>query len=208
MTQLLRLLPLAGILSIFFIGVLGRALLQRARFGTWGVVRSGLIEPAQVARAGGFGLVFVLLGVQGFRAVHSPALAGEARLSPLAALMLAAAGAIVLLGGLVLFVTAQWQMGASWRIGIDEAVKPGLVDTGLFRLSRNPIYLALLVIITGYFALLPTLWSLMLWCAAYLFVRLQITAEETYLRSSYGEAYEVYARRVGRLIPCFGLSEK
>jgi protein-S-isoprenylcysteine O-methyltransferase Ste14 len=99
-------------------------------------------------------------------------------------------------------------MGASWRIGIDEAAKPGLVDTGLFRLSRNPIYLALLVIITGYFALLPTLWSLVLWCAAYVLVRLQITAEETYLRSSYGEAYEVYARRVCRLIPCFGLSEK
>jgi protein-S-isoprenylcysteine O-methyltransferase Ste14 len=206
MTLLLRFLPLAGILSIFFIGVLGRALLQRARFGTWGIVRSGLNEPAQAARAAGAGLVFVLLGVQGFRAAHASALAGEAWLSPQLALMLAIAGAITLIGGFVLFLTAQWQMGASWRIGIDEAAKPGLVDTGLFRVSRNPIYLALLVIVTGYLALLPTLWSLALWCAAYLFVRLQIAAEERYLRSSYGEAYEAYARCVGRLIPCFGLS--
>jgi protein-S-isoprenylcysteine O-methyltransferase Ste14 len=208
MTQLLRFLPLAGILSIFFIGVLGRALLQRARFGTWGIVRSGLNEPAQVARAGGFGLVFILLGIQGFRAVHLPGLSGEASLSLQAALMLAIAGAVTLIGGLVLFVTAQWQMGASWRIGIDDNAKPGLVVSGLFRLSRNPIYLALVVIVTGYLALLPTLWSLVLWLAAYLLVRLQIAAEERYLRLSYGEAYEAYARRVGRLVPCFGLLSK
>jgi len=205
MTQLLRFLPLAGILSVFFIGVLGRALLQRARFGVWGIVRAGLRDPAQIVRAGGLGLVFVLLGIQGFfHTVGSAAVGTDAWLSPQATLRLAIAGAIVLIGGLVLFVTAQWQMGASWRIGIDENAKPGLVVSGLFRLSRNPIYLALLVITTGYVALLPTLWSLLLWCAAYLLVRLQIAAEESYLQSSYGEAYEAYTRRVGRLLPSFG----
>jgi protein-S-isoprenylcysteine O-methyltransferase Ste14 len=61
------------------------------------------------------------------------------------------------------------------------------------------------MIIAGYAVLLPTRWSLVLWLAAYLLVRLQIAAEESYLRLSYGEAYEAYARRVGRLIPCFGL---
>jgi protein-S-isoprenylcysteine O-methyltransferase Ste14 len=207
MTQFLRFLPLAGILSVFFIGVLGRALLQQARFGTWGIVRSGLRERAQVARAAGFGLVFVLLGIQGFfRASRLVAVGADTWLSPQVTLTLAIVGTIVLTGGLVLFVTAQWQMGASWRIGIDEATKLGLVETGLFRLSRNPIYLALLTIVAGYVALLPTLWSLVLWLAAYLLVRLQIAAEERYLRLSYGEAYEAYARRVGRLIPCFGSS--
>ena len=39
MALLLRFLPLAGILSIFFIGVLGRALLQRMRYGTYFLVR-------------------------------------------------------------------------------------------------------------------------------------------------------------------------
>jgi protein-S-isoprenylcysteine O-methyltransferase Ste14 len=201
MTLILRWLPFAGILSVFFIGVLGRALLQRARFGTWGIVRSGLNEPAQAARATGFGAVFILLGVQGVDAAHYPVLPGEAWLSLLAAQMLAAAGAIVLLCGLLLFVTAQWQMGASWRIGIDENSRPGLVVSGLFCLTRNPIYLSLLVIVSGYLALLPTLRSLVLWCAAYLLVRLQIAAEERYLRLSYGEAYEAYAHRVGRLLP-------
>ena len=205
MTTVLRFLPLAGILSVFFVGVIGRALLQRARYGNWGIVRAGLGEPAQAVRAAGLGLVFALLCVQGFaRAAGSVAVGADSWLPPQATLTLGIAGAIILLGGFLLFVTAQWQMGASWRIGIDENAKPGLVESGLFRFSRNPIYLAMLVIVTGYLALLPTLWSLLLWCAAYLMVRLQIAAEESYLRLSYGEAYEIYARRVGRLLPCFG----
>ena len=205
MTTVLRFLPLAAILSVFFVGVIGRALLQRARYGNWGIVRGGLGEPAQAVRAAGLGVVFALLGVQGFaRAARPVAVDADSWLPPQAALTLATAGAIVLLGGFLLFVTAQWQMGASWRIGIDENAKPGLVESGLFRFSRNPIYLALLVIVTGYLALLPTLWSLLLWCAAHLMVRLQIAAEESYLRLCYGEAYETYARRVGRLLPCFG----
>jgi len=208
MTLLLRWLPFVGVMSVFFIGVLGRALLQRARFGNWGIVRSNLNEPAQVMRVAGFAVVFVLLGIQGFRAAQSPHLAGAAWLSPQGALLLASSGAVILIGGFLLFVTAQWQMGASWRIGIDEAAKPGLVVSGLFRVTRNPIYLALFLIVTGYLALLPTLWSLLLWCATYLLIRLLIAAEERYLRLSYGHAYECYARRVGRLVPSFGSSWK
>jgi protein-S-isoprenylcysteine O-methyltransferase Ste14 len=202
MTQFLRLLPFASILLVFFVGVLGRALLQRARYGTWGIVRSNLSEPAQVRRVAAFAVVFGLLGIQGFRAARSAALAGEVWLSPQIALALAVFGAVILVGGFVLFLTAQWQMGASWRIGIDENAKPGLVEIGLFGVTRNPIYLALLLIVTGYLALLPTLWSLLSWCATYVLIRLLIAEEERYLRRSYGEAYESYARRVQRLLPC------
>jgi protein-S-isoprenylcysteine O-methyltransferase Ste14 len=120
------------------------------------------------------------------------------------ALVLSMTGAIILVGGLVLLVAAQLQMGASWRIGIDEGTAPGLIDTGLFRFCRNPIYLALLVIIAGYVATLPTPISLLMWVGAYLSVRLQIRAEEAYLRRSYGEAYHAYACRVGRLLPYLG----
>jgi protein-S-isoprenylcysteine O-methyltransferase Ste14 len=203
--MVLRFLPLAGILSVFFIGVMARALLQRMRYGMWGIVRSGFREPAQFVRTGGLALVFVLLGAQAFHAAfYSVNGRLEQWLEPAAVLIVSFVGAIVLVGGLALLAAAQWQMGASWRVGIDDDARPGLVVSGLFRLSRNPIYLALLTIITGYAALLPTPGSLLLWLAAYLLVRLQIAAEERYLQLSYGEAYETYARRVGRLLPGFG----
>ena len=189
--SIVRLLPLAGILSILLIAVAGRALLQRRRYGTWGFVRASLIEPAQSARAAGFFLVFGVLGVQAVDVVMNPArMSYGSSLPPQVTATLSAIGAIVLIGGLALLVVAQLQMGASWRIGIDERANPGLVDTGLFRFCRNPIYLALLVIIAGYIAMVPTPISILMWVGAYLVIRLQIHAEEAYLRRSYGEAYD------------------
>jgi protein-S-isoprenylcysteine O-methyltransferase Ste14 len=199
---MMRFMPLAGILSILIIGVAGRALLQRRHYGTWGFVRAGLIEPAQTARATGFFLVFGVLGAQAFHAAMRPARVYDETSLP--AVILSTIGVIILVGGLALLVVAQLQMGASWRIGIDERANPGLIDTGLFRFCRNPIYLALLVIIAGYIAMVPTPISVLMWLGAYLVIRLQIYAEEAYLRRSYGEAYEAYARRVGRLLPNLG----
>src|SRR5918992_2972991 len=52
-------------------------------------------------------------------------------------------------------VLAQSQMGESWRIGIDREVHPPLVIEGLFRLSRNPIYLGVRGSSLGLFFVLP-----------------------------------------------------
>ena len=42
-----------------------------------------------------------------------------------------------MLGGLVLMVTAQLHLGASWRIGIEAGARPGLVTGGLYAVSRD-----------------------------------------------------------------------
>ena len=60
----------------------------------------------------------------------------------------AAAGLLVAAGGLAVVVVAQAQMGASWRIGIDERPTE-LVTHGLFGLTRNPIYLGMLILTVG-----------------------------------------------------------
>jgi protein-S-isoprenylcysteine O-methyltransferase Ste14 len=146
-----------------------------------------------------------VLAAQAFQAAMNPAgFHLPTWLQPEGALILSIAGAILLIGGLVLLVAAQLEMGSSWRIGIDEGATPGLIDTGLFRFCRNPIYLGLLVIIAGYVALLPTPISLLMWVGAYLVIRLQIRAEEAYLRRIYGDTYHAYAHRVGRLLPSIG----
>ena len=56
----------------------------------------------------------------------------------------------VLMGlSLTLMLVAQAQMGLSWRIGIDEKNRTGLVTGGLFALSRNPIFLSLRITLLG-----------------------------------------------------------
>jgi protein-S-isoprenylcysteine O-methyltransferase Ste14 len=203
--SILRFMPLAGIVGLLLIGVMWRAWLQRRRYGAWGVIRFSVKERAQAARAGAIALPFAVLAGQAFDAAMKPAdVHLQTWLSPQIALILSIVGAIVLVAGLALLVVAQLQMGASWRIGIDESAAPGLIDTGLFRFCRNPIYLALLVVIAGYVALLPTPVSVLMWAGAYFAIRLQIGAEEAYLQRSYGEAYQAYAHRVGRLLPNLG----
>jgi protein-S-isoprenylcysteine O-methyltransferase Ste14 len=113
-------------------------------------------------------------------------------------------GAVLLGGGVLLLVTAQLHLGASWRIGIDEGASPGLVTSGLYRFCRNPIFLALLVTLSGYTLMLPTRLSLGLLLGAYIGVRQQVAAEEAYLLRTYGESYREYARRVGRFLPGLG----
>jgi protein-S-isoprenylcysteine O-methyltransferase Ste14 len=49
-------------------------------------------------------------------------------------------GEILLCIALIWVLTAQVQMQKSWRIGIDNDVKTELVQSGLFKLSRNPIF--------------------------------------------------------------------
>ena len=113
-------------------------------------------------------------------------------------------GAALLFGGIGLLIAATLDLGASWRIGIEEGAAPGLITDGLYRFSRNPIFLALLVIVAGYTMLLPRRLSVILLIGTYLGIRQQVAAEEAYLRRAYGERYLAYARRVGRFLPGLG----
>lgn len=201
----MRFVPLAGALATIAIAFLWRPWLQRRRYGAAGILlfRSGDLR--QRLRDAAAVLLFVLLVAQALLAALAPeslALAQADRRSP--ALLRNALGCALLGAGLVLLVTAQLQLGNAWRIGIEEGAKPGLVTSGLYGLSRNPIFLALLVIILGYMLLVPTVLSAALLAGAYIGTRQQIAAEETYLLRTYGEEYRAYASRVGRLLPGIG----
>lgn len=118
--------------------------------------------------------------------------------------LLQAAGAASLFGGIGFLVVGQLQLGASWRIGIEEKAAPGLVTSGVYRFCRNPIFFALLIIVAGYTLLLPTGLSIALLVGTFVGVSQQVRAEEAYLLRTYGESYRQYARRVGRFLPGIG----
>jgi protein-S-isoprenylcysteine O-methyltransferase Ste14 len=197
-------LPLTGVLMLLAIVFVWRPWLQRRRHGTWGiVVFKG--NPGQNLRDAMLVVLPVLLLGQAAVAAWWPdALAlseADRRAAPGARIAL---GIVLLFGGLLLQAAAMLDLGASWRIGIEEGARPGLVTSGVYRFSRNPIFLALLAALAGYMLLLPTLLSAAILIGAYLAIRQQIAEEETYLARTYGEQYREYARRVGRLLPGIG----
>ena len=199
--MLLRLLPLVGVVGVLAV-CFWRAWLQSRRIGMSGVMlfRSG--RPDQHVRDALLCLLCVLLLGQAIAAAASAD--RPARLALLPPTLAVALGGALLFGGIALLVIAQLALGASWRIGIDASARAGLVTGGVYRFSRNPIYLALLISIAGYALLLPTLLSAGLLVGTYVGVRRQTTAEESYLMDTYGEAFRDYARRVGRLLPGIG----
>ena len=113
-------------------------------------------------------------------------------------------GLVVIAIGLLLVMRGQWEMGASWRIGVEAAARPGLITTGLFTVTRNPIYLGIFVISLGYLLALPTIASITLIVIGCLEVREIVKHEERYLIATYGGEYRTYATRVGRFLPGVG----
>lgn len=93
---------------------------------------------------------------------------------------------------------AQAQMGASWRIGIDEARSTDLVAQGLFRVSRNPIFLGMRVTLVGLFLVDPSAATMLVLVVGEILVQVQVRLEEDHLAALHGDAYAEYRRRVRR----------
>jgi protein-S-isoprenylcysteine O-methyltransferase Ste14 len=194
--------PLAGILLLVFIAGIVRPLLQYMRHGSFGVhvFRSG-----HNIRDALFLLMFAGYLAHGISGHRRPRLIRllVAEDGPWHSLM-QPAGAALMGAGILLMAAAQLNMGASWRIGIDEETKPGIVSSGLYRFSRHPIYLGLLTALAGYTVMMPTPVSLLLFAGAYWGLRTQTGIEEDYMLRTYGQPYRQYASRVGRFVPGVG----
>src|SRR5262245_11696829 len=137
-------LPLIGV--VLFLGVLcWRSWWQRRRYGSSGVLlfRSRRWQD-QLRDALGVVLILFLVG-QAVRAAAWPESLVRLDLNyhP-AAEIWQATGIALLFGGIAFLVIAQLNLGASWRIGIEEGSHPGLVTSGFYRFCRNPIFLAIL----------------------------------------------------------------
>jgi protein-S-isoprenylcysteine O-methyltransferase Ste14 len=110
------------------------------------------------------------------------------------------AGVLLLAVSLVLVAVAQKQMGASWRIGVDREHRTELVDTGLFGVSRNPIFLALRLTLVGFFLTVPSWTMLIAVLVGEVSMQVQVRLEEQHLRAMHGDVYERYCERVRRWI--------
>lgn len=95
---------------------------------------------------------------------------------------------------------AQYQMGNSWRIGIDENNKTGLVTKGIFSLSRNPIFLGMIVSVLGVFFIIPNALTLFLTLSTYFIIQIQIRLEEEFLTKEHGSQYQEYKQKTKRLL--------
>lgn len=108
--------------------------------------------------------------------------------------------AIVATAGAAIVIVAQVQMGRAWRIGVREGDAPLFVSHGLFRFSRNPIFVGMMLVGLAAAMVSSTWWS---WAAFVLFALsciVQVRIEEAHLEASFGDAYRAFRRQVPRWV--------
>ena len=98
---------------------------------------------------------------------------------------------------LVWTVFAQTSMGASWRAPATHH-QTELVRHGVYRLSRNPIYLGMRGTALGFFLMLPNALTFAIWLLGESLLHIQVRLEEEHLAATHGEAYLEYCRAVRR----------
>ena len=111
-------------------------------------------------------------------------------------------GAVLIAAGLTIAITA---VRTFRRAGTNvEPWKPALalVTNGIFGWIRNPIYLALMLLLAGLGIALGSDWLLGLLVPAALILHLGVVKrEEQYLERKFGESYRAYMRTVPRYWP-------
>lgn len=124
-------------------------------------------------------------------------------LSPMA--ILPATHTHAILGGVLLLISgtfARWAFLTMRRLGTTaNPRKPSeaLATDGPFRISRNPIYVAMTGLYIGSAFLVNSAWLLMLLPPLLMFMQWGvILREERYLTGKFGDEYTAYSSRVRR----------
>ncbi len=101
-------------------------------------------------------------------------------------------GVIILVAGWVQFFRAKTNV-------LHHRPSSSLIQSGLYRFSRNPIYVSGLLLQLGIALLMNNLWIVLLVpVSKILFDRYVIAREESYLERAFGEVYLDYRRSVRR----------
>ncbi len=101
---------------------------------------------------------------------------------------------------LAIIVVSQIQMKKSWRVGFEPDEKTTLITTGLFRYSRNPIFLGMMLTLLGLFFTLPNAITFSAFLLIYFALQIQVRLEEDYLRKAHGIEFENYSKNTRRWI--------
>lgn len=93
---------------------------------------------------------------------------------------------------------AQIHMGPSWRIGIDQKAKTDLVTTGIFRFTRHPIYICILVCHLAFVFIIPNALTFASGVLTWAAINIQARLEEEHMLRLHPESYADYMKTTSR----------
>lgn len=111
------------------------------------------------------------------------------------------AGVAILIISLLVTRISQMHLKGAWRIGIDSSETKGtLITNGIYKISRNPIAMGMLLGTVGLFMVTPNMVTFTIIILVHLIFSIRILLEERHLKKLHGDAYENYCKRTRRWI--------
>lgn len=191
-------IPLVLIGGFLIVAVLMRIVIQHKRTGDYGIRTASKHAPVIEILPG---TVFVLTFCFASTLVVLGYLGSIGLLYQLP-MFVQVVGFLIGLSGIAITVVSQFQMGNSWRIGVDQKESTPLITHGLYANSRNPIYFGLLNFWVGLSVTFP---HLLLWLsAAICWVCIELIVrniEEPYLIRKHGDVFQNYVSQTNRYLP-------
>ena len=90
--------------------------------------------------------------------------------------------------------------GKAWRIGIDEKNSKDLITGGIFKYTRNPIFLFMDIYFFSISLIYPNFVLVVIAFCMIIGIHFQIIREENFLESKFGKKYDEYKRKTRRYI--------
>jgi protein-S-isoprenylcysteine O-methyltransferase Ste14 len=139
-------------------------------------------------------LVLILAGAMWFAAMQLPSLAITLPWRHGLAVTISSVGILFILAGVYAFQKAKTTVNPT-----KPAAASSVVTSGVYRFSRNPMYVGFLLALIGWAIILShTLPFLFLPAFAAYMNRFQISPEERALSAKFGDEYETYKQAVRR----------
>lgn len=116
-------------------------------------------------------------------------------------------GPVLIAIGMAGYIMTIWRFFTEAKASPLPGDSQGLMIKGIYRYSRNPMYVSVWIVLLGhavFYASLDLFYYLLLWILIFnIVVRF---AEEPYLKTTFGEKYDEYCKTVPRWIPGLGHS--
>jgi protein-S-isoprenylcysteine O-methyltransferase Ste14 len=109
-------------------------------------------------------------------------------------------GMVVTLAGVALLIAAKRALGWNYSPGFDAYVPFRIVDDGVYRYLRHPMYVARLIIAAGACIMTGSVWLAVAWLVAFDWYWRAAAVEESEL-AHWFPIYRLYAKRTSGFLP-------
>jgi protein-S-isoprenylcysteine O-methyltransferase Ste14 len=111
------------------------------------------------------------------------------------------AGAVLMLTGDLIFLVARLEMGRFWSAEMTIQADHRLIETGIFRFIRHPMYSGFLIFGLGLIFLSANLFGCFYLPVVAVLIFNRLPQEEQMMQEQFGEVYTQYKSRTHALIP-------